>query len=1341
MSFDRTCPQCAAPLAGDAPEGSLCPACSQSAGAQTRIMHPARTVLETIGDYEVIDKLGQGGMGAVYRARQVSLDRIVALKLLPQDATQDPEAVSRFEREAKVAAQLAHPNLVRVLTNGHASGSYFIAMELVEGENLSQRLKRGAMTPVEAVRICLGVARGLQCGWQTTQLIHRDIKPGNIYLATNGDVKLGDLGLAKSTLGNTTGLTQTGTMMGTPHYISPEQARADKNLDFRADIYSLGCTLYQCLTGRTPYEADDALTLMSLHRDAPPPAILKVMPQCPIPLARLVGRMLKKGKHERHASYDDLIADLENVMDLLVHGDASAGRAAAAWKQLKEEPILSLPKAATPRPAETATTSKSKLPLYGAITASVLVVAGLVWWLVPGKPKPVARVAPPAKNTPSSAPDASSAGWQPLIRGEAKWRSADGSSFQELKDGLLHLHNAEPNGVQPSADGAIRVRIRFLEGTKNLIIFLRSVGDVGRYLVGFNKTAVELQRVPLPQPAAGRSEVLGKFTLPKPLAVGDTLDIELRAQGPRLTVLVNGTTAIEADDAKLTAPGRWGVYAFDGWFESVEVQSLPAAATPRFSPSTEPWQDRMADIPASSVTREGAALRIKGNPKPTFPTASADGAIRVLVVPSAESLDNKNTSLVIRDGKPKTNEWYQFTTGATNAGILAYDDNKPRALCPRVNYASEGVMVPGKPVELELRAVGTRITASINGKVVASADDPALTSGSCGVHFPAGTLVHGLQTLDLSRAAAPAAAPTGWEPLLSDAEWKSSKTGREFTDGLLHLKVGIGQPQPTADAAIRARVRLRAGAQIGTIYLRSSVEEGKFHGYVHNEFPYAELVRTGPPGTPARGIRKKLPKPFSHDDTVQLELRAQGQHVTFLVNDAIVAEMDDPSVRGPGRWGIQSSDAWFESAEVQTLPASTPANGASSAAAQAGTIDLLPLVDVSRDAIKGKWSVKPEGLALDKPADFAVLELPYEPPEEYNLDVVFTPTTDGNNANIYLAAGGASFAWKLNAHGRNPPIYGFDLLDGKLMTARTEGIAQNPAGLVVGERCSTTVHVRRGSITGFFKNQQIMKWTGDFRRLSMEDGSRLRNPRALGIGSYKRGVIFHRVNVREMSGKGKVTAAVPGKEAAPRVPGEGGWKDLIAQIDPTRDAKNGQWKKENGTLVCAQTKQWALCEIPVDHPPDSYDLRVRITRGEGDPIGIFIPFRRGAAGGAIALDYFSMNHPGFTDGMKRAGLEGLREKGMLSADGAYTKRAQWLTKGQAATVLLQVRSDSMSASVDGTEIFRQQPMDWSQLQQGAGVVNNLFRPVAGRPIFGVGSFNCEAVFNSIELREVADAPK
>jgi formylglycine-generating enzyme required for sulfatase activity len=368
---------------------------SELAASESVLPIPQTTAraLESFGDFEIVSKLGQGGMGAVYRARQITLDRLVALKILPTHFEQDADYVGRFQREAKVAASLNHPNLVRVYAFGVSDGCHYIAMELVEGENLHQRLRRGALPMPEALRICLDVAHGLQCGWQLAQLIHRDIKPSNIYLSQSGEVKLGDLGLAKSLTANTTGLTQTGTMMGTPHYMSPEQVRGDKTIDHRADIYSLGCTLFEMLTGQPPYPGSDPISIAHQQINAPLPALLKVLPGCPIPLARLVGRMLKKQARERPPHYEELIAEMERVREVIEHGDPSGAAAAlvAGWRELNE----GARPAPAASPAAPAPGGKSKLPVWLAAAMGVIVLGVLAFVLMkPAKPRKAGTAVP-----------------------------------------------------------------------------------------------------------------------------------------------------------------------------------------------------------------------------------------------------------------------------------------------------------------------------------------------------------------------------------------------------------------------------------------------------------------------------------------------------------------------------------------------------------------------------------------------------------------------------------------------------------------------------------------------------------------------------------------------------------------------------------------------------------------------------------------------------------------------------------------------------------------------------------------------------------------------------------
>jgi serine/threonine-protein kinase len=349
---------------------------------------------QTFAGYEILAKLGQGGMGAVFKARQPKLDRLAALKIMASELANDPDFVARFRREAAAAANLSHPNIVQVYTAGESEGTHYIAMEFVDGETVKQHIEgQGRLDPREAIAITVFVAEALQYGWNKARLVHRDIKPDNIFLSKSGEVKVGDLGLAKTVGGATTNLTQTGMMMGSPHYISPEQARGAGDIDFRTDIYSLGCTLYHMLTGRPPYEGPDPLSVITKHVNDPPPAIFKSWPGCPVPLALVLGKMLAKRPHDRPASYEDLIDQLRGVHEklkpIVAAMPAAAGEPAKATPtpapapapaQATSKPIVA--KVATARPA-TAVKPKggARALLYAAAgVAAVAVVGGAVWW-------------------------------------------------------------------------------------------------------------------------------------------------------------------------------------------------------------------------------------------------------------------------------------------------------------------------------------------------------------------------------------------------------------------------------------------------------------------------------------------------------------------------------------------------------------------------------------------------------------------------------------------------------------------------------------------------------------------------------------------------------------------------------------------------------------------------------------------------------------------------------------------------------------------------------------------------------------------------------------------------
>ncbi|HEX9692227.1 MAG TPA: protein kinase [Gemmatimonadales bacterium] len=248
--------------------------------------------------YEIVRLLGRGGMGAVYLARERALDRLVAIKVLPPEAT-DVESIQRFRREARTTAKLSHPNIVPLYTFGEAEGTMYFVMGFVQGEPLSAKLRRrGRMEPDEA-RELLGQLAGALHYAHTQGVVHRDIKPDNILVEDeSGRPMLTDFGVAKSVNMERT-LTELGTTLGTPHYMSPEQAAGEREIDGRSDIYSLGVVAYEMLTGRRPFEGASAREVMTQHIVKEPAPVGAATPSVPDDLAEVVSRLLAKDPDRR----------------------------------------------------------------------------------------------------------------------------------------------------------------------------------------------------------------------------------------------------------------------------------------------------------------------------------------------------------------------------------------------------------------------------------------------------------------------------------------------------------------------------------------------------------------------------------------------------------------------------------------------------------------------------------------------------------------------------------------------------------------------------------------------------------------------------------------------------------------------------------------------------------------------------------------------------------------------------------------------------------------------------------------------------------------------------------
>jgi len=269
---------------------------------------------QPIEGFELLRKLGEGGMGATYLARQKSMDRMVALKVLRRNLSRNQDFVERFVREARLAGRLNHVNIVQSQDVGESSGFHFLVMEYVEGRSAYNMIPRkGGMDEELALHVCMQVARALDFAHKN-DIVHRDIKPDNILVTEKGIAKLCDFGLARDTAKETR-LTQTGMMMGTPHYVSPEQARGEKDVDIRTDIYSLGATLYHMVTGETPFTGSSAAVVMTKHLTEQMPWPRDVNPDLSEGCCQLIAKMMAKDPANRHADPAELLRDMEMVID------------------------------------------------------------------------------------------------------------------------------------------------------------------------------------------------------------------------------------------------------------------------------------------------------------------------------------------------------------------------------------------------------------------------------------------------------------------------------------------------------------------------------------------------------------------------------------------------------------------------------------------------------------------------------------------------------------------------------------------------------------------------------------------------------------------------------------------------------------------------------------------------------------------------------------------------------------------------------------------------------------------------------------------------------------------
>lgn len=499
----------------------------------------------SLGPYLVLDKIGQGGMGSVYRARHQRMQRIVAVKVLNVKGDFSSELIKRFQRETQAAAKLIHPNIVTAFDAGEDEKKHFLVMEYVDGQDLKSVLERsGPLSVRDAVDYTIQAARGLQYAHEQS-IIHRDIKPANLLLDKAGCIKVLDMGLAR--IEENAGieqlsiqeLTADGTVMGTMDYMSPEQGTDTRSADTRSDIYSLGCTIYTLLTREPMYPGGSIFQKITAHRENPIPSVRARRPDVPLELERVISRMVAKKPDDRPQTMSEVIQQLELAMsnrDTTASGDPVLPTRSDGNPSTLETIVaktgntkLDLSKAKTTGSSKGSISSIERLKakkksrrrneiLVVAGIAVALLVGSLGYFAAPRRSQPLAQTKKPSDKTAIQTPTSS---LQP---------PAPGGSTKPLEAKTNLLTPVEPNKVptgataetssQPSSAGVaepgVPETIESKGSTSTIEVTPETVAEVKEKMAEADPEKVAMPEAPkditMPEPGVAKASPLDKAT-------------------------------------------------------------------------------------------------------------------------------------------------------------------------------------------------------------------------------------------------------------------------------------------------------------------------------------------------------------------------------------------------------------------------------------------------------------------------------------------------------------------------------------------------------------------------------------------------------------------------------------------------------------------------------------------------------------------------------------------------------------------------------------------------------------------------------------------------------------
>jgi serine/threonine protein kinase len=1373
--FAGICPRCLAGLMNTEPGAEEGLAVTDNAKVRIDTIRAPLKPGAVFKGFEILEILGQGGMGVVYKARQQSLDRIVALKLLNAQLASSEEFSKRFDREAKVLASVNHANVVHVHDFGREDGLLYLVMEHVDGPTLDDVLRKKPVDPAKFLRCVRDVAEGLQRVHEAG-LVHRDIKPSNILLSKDGTAKISDFGLAIESE-DAQKLTQSGMFVGTPHYVSPEHAQG-KKVDGRSDLYSLGVILFEGFAGRPPFQAPSATAILLKHVNEAPPALYKLAPQSPKIVQELVRKLLAKNPAARHDKAGSLVKDLDRALEELKSGP---------------RPVLGpARKAPEPEPA-------SKLPvkwIAGGI-AAVAVIAVLIGLMSkpepkksikddpvavrvekpgapavkmpeeekPKEPEPAPAPVPPPTSIPESpkpqepkAPgiveEALKAGNKLFDEARALYEEGKAaSSVEKLSDAAFKAEEARAKYAAVQEIGSDELKAKGVEQLKLTQQFLKLVHE--SRLAILNAKGVPAPAAPVPAPAAvvpGAAPVavpvpaapvpVRKVAVPEAAELKDAekvvrevykadyakkspADQQLLAQ--KLLDQGRGTTddsraryvlLREARDIAVTVGDLdLALTAIDELARSYELDIVAlknAALTkiPVRSPeATAGLVEALMDLSRDAMDAENfevavsAAARADSLPKPSsdlvLSTRTAD--LRKEVAATKDEYLRVKSSI----DKPGTGDqealgkYYGFARGDWDRGLpilavsakaplnaLAEKDlSRPEEALAQVEIGdgwwdlAEKERAAYRKQHLQERAKTWYESAySAASGLARTKIEKRLEALDSQVKGP----------VDLLKLIDPRVDTVNgsWRlekgSLVSQREWYGRLQIRYVPPEEYDLRIVVERKDHDEDLIVglpKGDTQLTANLDAGhSTYSAFGIQAVKadaspqYSGKLFTENRTAILlcsVRRKSVGITVDG-KKVLTYAWKGDEArglIATQWEVPNRKVPFIGAHGTVFAVHSMlliPVTGAGHVD--------RTAGVGVVPAARPA--AASPASQGvplprKTVDLLALVDPSKDAVEGEWTL--ENQVLNAPSGQHVrLQLPVLAPDEYDLKVVLTRLEGVDGIAFGLVQGSSQWTVYVDKFPQEGFQSGMEMLDNGMVTS------VRGAQIINGQSTTFEFKVRKGGYTVLKDGKPFLQWQGAYSRLSNFPRWEVRNSRALFLGQWSNRTKFTEVRLTPIAGEGRLLRG--GSASAPAaVPGPApkGSIDLLALIDPKQDSVSGEFTRDASGLLTPNGVPWARTMVPYT-PPAEYDLTMVVERKENtNSLNLALPWNKRQV--AVVIEG---KGPGVDD---VTALDFIDGKEFFRNE--TTTKGPFLQQGKPSTVVISVRKMSFSLLIDGRQIF------------------------------------------------------